>query len=61
MAPIAITQGFNMAKITITLTDKTEKQLRSYVTSKYPEKPFGKLSGVVEEALKQYLQGHAKI
>jgi len=45
-----------MAKITITLSDETEKKLRSYVTSKYPEKPFGKLSDVVEKALVEYLK-----
>jgi hypothetical protein len=49
-----------MAKITITLTDETEKKLRSYVTSKYPEKPFGKLSNVVEEALIEYLEKRSK-
>jgi len=42
-------------KLTVSLTLKTEKQLRSYVTSKYPEKPFGKLSEVVEKALTEYL------
>lgn len=49
-----------MAKITITLSDETEKKLRSYVTSKYPEKPFGKLSEVVEEALIEYLEKRSK-
>ncbi|MFH0897457.1 MAG: hypothetical protein V1850_05365 [Candidatus Bathyarchaeota archaeon] len=45
-----------MGKITISLTDTLEKQLREYVTKKYPEKPFGKLSGVVEEALKDWFK-----
>jgi hypothetical protein len=49
-----------MGKITITLSDKTEKALRSYVTSKHPEKPFGKLSEIVEEALIEYLDGRGK-
>lgn len=40
-----------MGIITISLSDKVEKQLREYVTSKYPEEPFGKLSKVVEEAI----------
>lgn len=44
-----------MAKITINLTDETESKLRKYVTTKYPEKPYGKLSRVVEEALKEWL------
>ena len=45
-----------MGKITISLTDETEKKLRSYVTSKYPEKSFGKLSEVVEISVKEYLE-----
>ena len=45
-------------EITITLTDETEKMLRNYVTAKYPEKPYGKLSLVVEDAIKQYLENH---
>jgi hypothetical protein len=49
-----------VAKITITLSDETEKKLRSYVTSKYPEKPFGKLSDVVEEALIEYFEKRSK-
>ena len=44
-----------MAKITINLTDETESKLRKYVTTKYPEKPYGKLSLIVEEALKEWL------
>jgi len=44
-----------MAKITINLTDETESKLRKYVTSNYPEKPYGKLSYVIEEALKEWL------
>ena len=44
-----------MAKITIKLTDETESNLRKYVTTHYPEKPYGKLSLVVEEALKEWL------
>ncbi|MGA3291173.1 MAG: hypothetical protein ABSD42_13150 [Candidatus Bathyarchaeia archaeon] len=45
-----------MGKITISLTDETEKKLRSYVTSKYPERTFGKLSKVVETSVKEYLE-----
>ena len=44
-----------MGKITITLTDEVETKLRKYVTTKYPEKPYGKLSQVVEEALNEWL------
>jgi hypothetical protein len=49
-----------MGKITITLSDETEKELRSYVTSKYPEQPFGKLSEVVETSVKEYLNKQKK-
>ncbi len=45
-----------MGKITISLADKTEKKLRNYVASKYPEHPFGKLSEVVETSVKEYLE-----
>jgi len=45
-----------MGKITITLSDDIEKKLRQFVTAKYPEKPYGKLSEVVEEALKDWLK-----
>jgi len=44
-----------MGKITISLSDDVEKRLREHVTKTYPEKPFGKLSQVVEEALKEWL------
>ncbi len=45
-----------MGKITISLTNNTEKELRSYVTSKYPEQPHGKLSEIVEISVKEYLE-----
>ena len=45
-----------MGRITISLTDETEKKLRSYVTSKYPKQTFGKLSEVVETSVKEYLE-----
>ena len=45
-----------MGKITVKLTDLTESKLRKYVTSHYPEKPYGKLSFIVEEALKEWLK-----
>ena len=43
-----------MGKITIKLTDETESKLRKYVTAHYPEKPYGKLSLIVEKALKEW-------
>lgn len=45
-----------MGKITISLSDETEKKLRSYLTSKYKEQPFGKLSEIVETSVKEYLE-----
>jgi len=45
-----------MGKITVTLTDETEKKLRSFVKSKYPIQKVGKLSEVVETSLKEYLE-----
>jgi len=45
-----------MGKITVSLTDKTEKKLRSYVTSRYPERRLGKLSEVVEASVLEYLE-----
>jgi len=44
-----------MGKITISLSDETEKKLRKFVTSKYPEQPYGKLSEVIETATKEWL------
>ena len=44
-----------MGKITVTLDDKIEKDLRIYVSKNYPEKPFGKLSEIVNQAVKEYL------
>jgi hypothetical protein len=45
-----------MAKICITFSDETEKQLRLLVTKKYPKKTDDKLSEVVEAAVKEYLE-----
>jgi hypothetical protein len=45
-----------MPKLTIMLTDETNKKLRDYVSKTYPQKTFGKISQVIEEALKQYLE-----
>lgn len=45
-----------MGKITISLSDDVEKRLREHVTKTYPEKPFGKLSKVVEKAVSEWLK-----
>jgi hypothetical protein len=55
-----IYEALQMGKITITLEDPVEKWLRNYVTKNYPEKPFGKLSGIVNEALKRYMEKPVK-
>jgi len=47
-----------MGKITIKLTDETEKKLRKFVTTQYPVKPYGKLSFIVEEAITNFLKTH---
>ncbi len=45
-----------MGKITVSLTDETEKQLRTYLASKYPKQKLDKISEVVEISLKEYLE-----
>jgi hypothetical protein len=45
-----------MGKITITLTDETEKTLHSYVTMKYPKQTQDKLSEVVEKSVVEFLE-----
>ena len=45
-----------MGKITISLTDETEKNLRTYIESKYPKQSMSRLSEVVEISLKEYLE-----
>jgi hypothetical protein len=48
----------NMGKITIMLTPETEKSLRTYIAKKYPTEIYGKISEIIETALKEYLQNH---
>jgi len=38
------------------LTDEKEKKLCSYITSKYPKQTDSKLSEIVEESVKEYLE-----
>jgi hypothetical protein len=45
-----------MPKLTVIISQEAENQLREYVTKKYPRSPFGKLSKVVDLAIKEYLQ-----
>jgi hypothetical protein len=45
-----------MGKLTVSLTDETEKQLDSYLSSKYPKQKLDKLSEVIEISVKEYLE-----
>jgi 5-methylcytosine-specific restriction endonuclease McrA len=45
-----------MPKLTIILTSETNRKLREYVAKKYPLESYGKISQVIEEALKQYIK-----
>jgi hypothetical protein len=47
-----------MGKLTIILTPETEKEMRNYIARKYPTEIYGKISEVIETALKGYLQNH---
>jgi hypothetical protein len=44
-----------MARIQVILNDETEEKLRLYINKKYPKKPYGKISEVINEALDKYL------
>ena len=45
-----------MGKITVTLTEETDKELRSFIAKKNPKQYLDKLSEVVEVSLKEYLE-----
>lgn len=47
-----------MGKLTIMLTPETETELRNHIARKYPTEIYGKISEVIETALKEYLQNH---
>jgi len=49
-----------MPKLTIILTDETNRKLREHVAKNYPQESYGKISWVIEEALKEYMQRHGK-
>lgn len=49
-----------MGKITVIIDDDIEEWVRNYVTQNYPQKPFGKLSEVVNKALKDFMEKHRK-
>jgi hypothetical protein len=50
-----------MPKLTIMLSDKTNRQLREYVAKEYPMEPYGKISQVIEDSLKVYLKPHVGV
>lgn len=45
-----------MGKMTIILSDEVEEQLRKYIAKKYPTETYGKISKIIEDALKQFLK-----
>jgi len=44
-----------LGKVTILLDDELEKDLRKYIAEFYPEETYGKLSMIMNEALKHWL------
>lgn len=44
-----------MGKITIIIDDELEQRLRKYIFKRYEAKWYGKLSEVIEEAVKEHL------
>ena len=45
-----------MGKITVTLKEQVEDALRLYVSKKYPKQTYGKLSLIVNKAVKEWLE-----
>jgi hypothetical protein len=46
---------YSSRDLTIILTKETEKRLREHIAKKYPTEVYGKISQVIEEAVKEYL------
>jgi hypothetical protein len=40
------------------LSDETENSIRDYIAKKYPRESFGKISEIIETAIKEYLKNH---
>jgi hypothetical protein len=51
-------QGLNMGKITVTLSDETEKNLRAFISQKTAKQS---LDEVVESSVKDYLEKQSNI
>jgi Arc/MetJ-type ribon-helix-helix transcriptional regulator len=45
-----------MGKISVEVSDEVEKKIRKYIADHYWQNPFGKLSEIVEEALKMWIE-----
>jgi hypothetical protein len=45
-----------MGKISVEVSDEIEKKIRKYIADRYWQNPFGKLSQIVEEALKMWIE-----
>ena len=46
-----------MGRISVEISDELEEKIRKYIAENYWKKPRGKLSKIVEEALKEWLKG----
>jgi len=50
-----------LGKLTVSISDELEKELRIYIAQKFAgQKLYGKLSEIVEEALKEWMKKNAK-
>ncbi len=47
-----------MGKIAVEIDDKLEERLRRYIINKFSTKYHGKLSKIVAEAIKEWLDRH---
>lgn len=45
-----------MGKISVEIDDEVERKVRRYIAERFWENPYGKLSKIVEEALKDWLK-----
>jgi Arc/MetJ-type ribon-helix-helix transcriptional regulator len=45
-----------MGKISVEISDELENKIRKYIAERYWKNPFGKLSEIVEEALKIWIE-----
>jgi len=50
-----------MGKLTIIISDEVEERLRVYIAKQYPTEIYGKLSEVVELALKEFLEKEKQV